>query len=331
MVHVYYDDAADLALIQDRTVALLDFGDRGRAHALSLRDSGVDVRIGLPAQAPERVAATDEGLRVLTPGDACAEADVIVMLTDGGGTHRQLYAQAVAPNLLPGKLLVFDRGWEVRYGLISPPPGVDVTLVAAQAPGELIRRQFVDGRGVPCLVAVGRDATGEAKDLAFSYAKALGAARAGILETTFDAAAEAALFGEQAVSYGGVVALVRKAFETLIAAGYAPELAYFECLHGLRDAVDAMAESGVAGMLATVPAVTAYGGETRGARVVGDAAQEGMRQILTDIQDGTFVREWSEEDAAGRSQLRKLQEAATAHPLEIIGAELRRTMPWVRP
>ena len=270
MAELFYDDDADLSVIQGRNVAVLGYGSQGHAHALSLRDSGVDVRVGLPEGSKSREKAEAEGLRVVTPFEACEEADLIMVLAPDP-VQRTLYAEAIAPNLVDGDALFFGHGLNIRYGLITPPAGVDVCMVAPKGPGHLVRRQFVDGRGVPVLVAVEQDATGNAWDLAKSYAKGIGGTRAGAIKTTFTEETETDLFGEQAVLCGGLSELIKSGFETLVDAGYQPEVAYFECLHELKLIVDLMYEGGISKMYWSVSETAEYGGYTRGPRIVTDA------------------------------------------------------------
>jgi ketol-acid reductoisomerase len=327
-VEVFYDDDADLALIQGRKVAVLGYGSQGHAHALSLRDSGVDVVIGLPEGSKSRPKAEEQGLRVLTPAEASAEADVIMLLAPDT-VQRSLYAEAVAPHLTEGKALFFAHGFNIRYGLITPPANVDVAMVAPKGPGHLVRRQYVDGKGVPCLVAVEQDATGNAFPLALAYAKAIGGTRAGAIRTTFKDETESDLFGEQAVLCGGVSALVQAGFEVLTEAGYAPEIAYFECLHELKLIVDLMYEGGIARMRYSVSDTAEYGDYSRGPRVVDARVKEEMRKILAEIQSGEFAREWIAEDDAGRPNFTKWRAESAAHPIEETGKKLRGMMSWV--
>jgi len=326
---IYYDDDADLALIRGRKVAVLGYGSQGHAHALSLRDSGVDVRIGLPATSQSRAAAEAEGLRVLTPYDACAEADLVMVLAPDTA-QRGLYAEAIEPNLTDGDALFFAHGFNIRFGYITPPQGVDVCMVAPKGPGHLVRRQYVDGRGVPCLVAVEQDATGSAEKLALSYAKGIGGTRAGALKTTFTEETETDLFGEQAVLCGGASALVQAGFETLVEAGYQPEVAYFECLHELKLIVDLMYEGGLSKMRWSISDTAEYGDYSRGPRIVNDATKQEMKRILGEIQDGSFAREWVAEDEAGRPQYDKYRQEGAAHPIEDVGARLRGLMSWIK-
>jgi ketol-acid reductoisomerase len=325
---VFYDDDADLSVIQGRKVAVIGYGSQGHAHALSLRDSGVDVRVGLPEGSKSRAKAQEQGLRVVTPAEAAAEADVIMVLAPDTA-QRKIYAQDIAPSLTEGKALFFGHGLNIRYGLIEPPSNVDVAMVAPKGPGHLVRRQFVDGKGVPCLVAVEQDASGNGLALALSYAKAIGGTRAGVIRTTFKEETETDLFGEQAVLCGGASALVQTGFEVLTEAGYAPEIAYFECLHELKLIVDLMYEGGIARMRYSVSDTAEYGDYTRGPRVVDERTKEEMRKILGEIQDGSFARELIAEDDAGRPNFTKYREQGAAHPIEKTGKQLRDMMSWV--
>jgi ketol-acid reductoisomerase len=329
-VNIYYDDDADLSIIQGRKVAVIGYGSQGHAHALSLRDSGVDVRIGLPAGSKSRQKAEDEGLRVLTPAEASAEADLIMILAPDT-KQRFIYSDDIAPNLKGGDAIFFGHGFNIRYDLIKAPADVDVAMVAPKGPGHLVRRQFVDGKGVPCLIAVEQDATGEAKALALSYAKGIGGSRAGVIETTFKEETETDLFGEQSVLCGGAAALVQTGFEVLTEAGYAPEIAYFECLHELKLIVDLMYEGGITGERYSISDTAEYGDLTRGPRVITPAVKDEMRKILGEIQDGTFAREWVAEDDAGRPNFTRLQKQGEDHSIEQVGAKLRGLMSWVAP
>ncbi|HZP16297.1 MAG TPA: ketol-acid reductoisomerase, partial [Nocardioides sp.] len=293
--NIYYDADADLSIIQGRKVAVIGYGSQGHAHALSLRDSGVDVRVGLPESSKSRQKAADEGLRVLTPAEASAEADLIMILAPDTA-QRHIYAEDIAPTLKSGDAVFFGHGFNIRYGLITPPSDVDVAMVAPKGPGHLVRRQFVDGKGVPCLIAVEQDASGNAKALALSYAAGIGGARAGVIETTFKEETETDLFGEQSVLCGGAAALVQTGFEVLTEAGYAPEIAYFECLHELKLIVDLMYEGGITGERYSISDTAEYGDLTRGPRIITAAVKEEMRKVLAEIQDGTFAKEWVAED-----------------------------------
>ena len=328
MAKMYYDDDADLSLVQDRNVAVLGYGSQGHAHALSLRDSGVDVRVGLPEGSRSRAKAEAEGLRVVAPGEACEEADLVMVLAPDPA-QRRLYAEAIEPNLVQGDALFFGHGLNIRFGLITAPPGVDVGMVAPKGPGHLVRRQFVDGKGVPVLVAVEQDATGSAWDLTLSYARGIGGTRAGALKTTFAEETETDLFGEQAVLCGGLSSLVQTGFETLVEAGYQPEVAYFECLHEMKLIVDLMYEGGLSKMRWSVSETAEYGDYTRGPRVIDERTREEMRAILGEVRDGTFAREWMTEYDAGLPNYRKYAEQGREHQIEQVGARLRSMMSWI--
>ncbi|WP_193374021.1 ketol-acid reductoisomerase [Nocardiopsis salina] len=326
---MYYDDAADLSLIQGKKVAVIGYGSQGHAHALSLRDSGVDVRIGLAEGSKSRPKAEEEGLRVLTPAEATAEADVIMILVPDH-LQRDLYANEIAPNLEPGNALFFGHGFSVRYGFVKAPEGVDVAMVAPKGPGHLVRRQYEAGRGVPCLVAVEEDASGQAWDLALSWAKGIGGARAGVIKTTFTEETETDLFGEQAVLCGGTEELVKAGFSTLVEAGYQPEVAYFECLHEVKLIVDLMYEGGLSKMNWSVSDNAEYGGYTRGPRIITEQTREEMRKILGEIQDGSYAKELMDEFDAGKPTFTKRREAEQNEQIEKVGAELRPLMSWLK-
>jgi ketol-acid reductoisomerase len=328
MADIFYDDQADLAVIQDRHVAVLGYGSQGHAHALSLRDSGVDVRVGLPEGSRSREAAASEGLPVTTPDQACEEADLIMVLAPDH-VQRALYAEAIAPSLVPGDALFFAHGLNIRYQLVTPPDGVDVCMVAPKGPGHLVRRQFTEGRGVPVLVAVERDASGSAWPLALAYAKAIGGTRAGALATTFAEETETDLFGEQVVLCGGVSELIKAGFDTLVEAGYQPEIAYFECLHEMKLIVDLMYEGGLSKMYWSVSDTAEFGGYTRGPRIIDGRSMEEMRRILGEIRDGSFARELVEEFDNGRPNFLKRREALHAEQIEQVGAKLRPLMSWL--
>ena len=328
MAEIYYDDDADLGLITARKVAVLGYGSQGHAHALSLRDSGVDVRVGLPEGSKSRAKAESEGLRVVTPGEAAAEADVIMVLAPDT-VQRKLYEADIAPNLQDGDALFFGHGLNIRFGLITPPAGVDVAMVAPKGPGHLVRRQFVDGRGVPCLVAVEQDASGGALALALSYAKGIGGTKAGVLKTTFTEETETDLFGEQAVLCGGASALVQAGFEVLTEAGYQPEVAYFECLHELKLIVDLMYEGGLGKMRWSISDTAEFGDYVTGPRIITPAVKEEMKKVLAEIQDGTFTKALIDDDDNGRPRMDAYRKQAADHPIEITGAKLRPMMAWI--
>ena len=328
MAELYYDDDADLSIIQGRNVAVLGYGSQGHAHALSLRDSGVDVRVGLPEGSKSRERADAEGLRVVTPFEACEEADLVMVLAPDP-VQRSLYAEAIAPNLVDGDALFFGHGLNIRYDLITPPAGVDVCMVAPKGPGHLVRRQFVDGRGVPVLVAVEQDATGGAWDLVKSYAKGIGGTRAGAIRTTFTEETETDLFGEQVVLCGGLSELIKSGFDTLVGAGYQPEIAYFECLHEVKLIVDLMYEGGISKMYWSVSETAEYGGYTRGPRIVTDATRAEMKKVLGEITDGSFASEWMAEYDAGLPNYKRYYQENTEHRVEQTGRKLRPLMSWI--
>jgi ketol-acid reductoisomerase len=327
-VEVFYDGDADLAIIAGRKVAVIGYGSQGHAHALSLRDSGVDVRVGLPDESKSRPKAADEGWAVMTPAQASAEADVIMILAPDT-KQRAIYAADIAPNLKSGDALLFGHGFNIRYDLIRPPSDVDVAMVAPKGPGHLVRRQFVDGKGVPCLIAVEQDPTGGAQALALSYAKAIGGTRAGVIKTTFTEETETDLFGEQTVLCGGITALVQAGFEVLTEAGYAPEVAYFECLHEVKLIVDLMYEGGISRMRYSISDTAEYGDLTRGPRIITPEVKDEMRRILSEIQDGRFAQEWVTEDDNGRPNFTKLRAEGEQHPIEQVGSRLRGLMSWI--
>jgi len=325
---VFYDDDADLSIIQGRKVAVIGYGSQGHAHSLSLRDSGVEVVVGLHEGSKSRPKAEEQGLRVMTPAEASAWADVIMVLAPDTA-QRRIYAESIAPNLSAGKALFFGHGLNIRFELIKPPADVDVAMVAPKGPGHLVRRQYVDGKGVPALVAVEQDASGNALALALSYAKAIGGTRAGVIRTTFKEETETDLFGEQAVLCGGASALVQTGFEVLTEAGYAPEIAYFECLHELKLIVDLMYEGGIQRMRYSISDTAEFGDYTRGPRVVNAQTKAEMKKILAEIQSGEFTRELIADDEAGGPALAKFREQGAAHPIEVTGKKLRDMMSWV--
>jgi len=329
VAEMLYDDDADLSVIQDRHVAVLGYGSQGHAHALSLRDSGVDVRVGLPEGSKSRAKAEAEGLRVVSPGQACEQADLIMVLAPDP-VQRHLYAEAIEPNLVDGDAIFFGHGFNIRFGYISPPAGVDVAMVAPKGPGHLVRREYVEGRGVPVLVAVEQDATGKAWPLATAYAKAIGGLRAGGIKTTFTEETETDLFGEQAVLCGGVTALVQAGYETLTEAGYQPEVAYFECLHELKLIVDLMYEGGIAKMRWSVSDTAEYGDYVSGPRLIDATVKARMQELLGDIVNGAFAKRFIADQDAGAPEFSRLRAAGEAHPIEETGRQLRGLMAWVK-
>jgi ketol-acid reductoisomerase len=328
MATIYYDHDADPSLISGRKVAIIGYGSQGHAHALNLRDSGVDVRVGLRDGSASRPKAEAEGLRALPPAEAAAEADVVMLLAPDT-SQQAIYEESVAGSLEPGDVLMFAHGFNIRYGLISPPQNVDVVMVAPKGPGHLVRRTYEGGGGVPGLLAVERDASGTAKALGLSYAWGIGATRAGVLETTFKEETETDLFGEQVVLCGGLTSLIKAGFETLVDAGYQPESAYFECLHEVKLIVDLIYEHGISGMRYSISTTAEYGDMTRGPRVVGSAAREEMKRILAEIQSGEFAREWVQENRDGLPNYHRLQQEGAQHQIEKVGAQLRSMMPFL--
>ena len=328
MAEMFYDSDADLSVIQGRNVAVIGYGSQGHAHALSLRDSGVDVRVGLREGSKSWAKAEAEGLRVVPVAQAAEEADLIMMLAPDQH-QRHIYAESIAPNLVPGDALFFAHGFNIRFGYIQPPAGVDVCMVAPKGPGHLVRREYTEGRGVPVIVAVEKDETGNAWPLALAYAKAIGGLRAGGIKTTFTEETETDLFGEQAVLCGGTSALVTAGFEVLTEAGYQPEVAYFECLHELKLIVDLMYEKGITGMRFSVSNTAEYGDLTRGKRIISDETRASMKKVLGEIQDGTFAREWIAENRAGQENFKRMREEQAGHQIEREGKQLRSMMDWI--
>lgn len=326
---LFYDKDADLSIIQGRKVAIIGFGSQGHAHALSLRDSGVDVRVGLAEGSKSREKAESQGLRVVTPAEAAAEADLIMILVPDH-IQRTVYADAIEPNLKEGDALFFAHGFNIRFGYIKPPSNVDVAMVAPKGPGHLVRREYSEGRGVPVLVAVEQDATGKAWDLALSYAKGIGGLRAGGIKTTFTEECETDLFGEQAVLCGGMSHLVQAGFETLVEAGYKPEVAYFECLHELKLLVDLMYEGGIAKMRWSISDTAEFGDYVSGPRVVDDHTKQNLKQILAEIQDGSFAQRFIDDQDNGGKEFKAFRAEHEKHQIEATGKELRGLMAWVK-
>ncbi len=327
---MFYDDDADLGLLDGKTVAIIGYGSQGHAHALNLNDSGVSVVVGLRDGSPSVEKAGDQGLEVLPIVEAASRGDVVMILAPDE-LHRQVWREDVADGIAPGNLLLFSHGFSVHYGEVDPPPGVDVALVAPKGPGHLVRRQFVEGSGVPGLVAVAQDATGNAKAIALAYAKGIGCTRGGVIETTFKDETETDLFGEQAVLCGGASELVQAGFETLVQAGYDPQMAYFECLHELKLIVDLMYEKGLAGMRYSISNTAEYGDYTRGKRVITDDTRANMKKILEEIQSGDFAREWIAENRAGQENFLRMRAEQAASQVESTGKELRSHMDWIKP
>lgn len=330
MTRPYYDADADLGRLVNRPIAIIGFGSQGHAHAHNLAESGLDVRVGLHAGSKSREKAERAGLRVRSVADAVREAQVVMLLTPDTG-QAALYCEAVQPWLAEGKTLMFAHGFNIRYAQITPPAGVDVSMVAPKAPGHRVREVFRDGGGVPALVAVHQDASGHALEDALAYAKGIGCTRAGVLGTTFSEETETDLFGEQAVLCGGVSALVKAGFETLVDAGYQPELAYFECMHELKLIVDLFYQGGLNYMRYSVSDTAEYGDYVAGPRLVDERTRAVMRELLADIQSGAFADRWIAENREGRPHFERMRRADVQHPIERVGRDLRRMMPFVRP
>jgi len=326
---VYTDAEASYDSIKDKTLAIIGFGSQGHAHALNLKDSGLKVVIGLYEGSKSIPVARDLGFEVLSTPEAVKKADVI-MIAVPDMKQKALYESEIAPNLAPGKTLVFIHGFTVHYGLINPPAGIDVIMVAPKGPGHTVRGQYLEGRGVPALIAIREGSSAAARNVALGWAKGIGGTRAGVIETSFREETETDLFGEQAVLCGGVSALVQAGFETLVKAGYQPEMAYFECLHELKLIVDLMVESGISGMRFSISETAEYGDYTRGPRVIGEPSRKAMEEILKEIQDGRFAKEWVAEAEAGYPNYKRFQQESEQHPIEQVGVKLRSLMPWVK-
>jgi ketol-acid reductoisomerase len=330
MATIYYDKDADLSIIQGKKVAIIGYGSQGHAHALNLKDSGVQVAVGLPETSRSRAKAEAAGVTVKSVADAARWADVIMILVPDT-TQPALYREQIAPHLSDGKTLMFAHGFNIRFGTIQPPAGVDVSMIAPKSPGHRVRELYVEGGGTPALLAVHQDATGHARALALSYAKALGVARAGVLETTFTEETETDLFGEQAVLCGGVSELIKAGFQTLVDAGYQPEIAYFECLHELKLIVDLIYRGGLNYMRYSVSDTAEHGDYTGGPRVITDATRAEMKKMLAEIQDGTYARNWIAENERGRPWFNAQRASEQAQQLEQVGIKLRSMMPFLNP
>jgi len=325
---IFYDKDADLSKLEGKTVAILGYGSQGHAHALNLKDSGVDVVVGLRPDSSSRAKAEAAGLEVLGVAEAASRGDLVMVLLPDE-KQAEVWEAEIADGIAAGNLLLFAHGFAIHFEQIVPPPGVDVGMVAPKGPGHLVRRQYEEGTGVPCLMAVHQDAGGDAHDLVLAYAAGIGGGRAAIIETTFKDECETDLFGEQAVLCGGASELVRAGFETLVEAGYDPRLAYFECLHELKLIADLMYEKGIQGMRYSISNTAEYGDMTRGKRVIGEESRAAMKQILGEIQSGEFAKEWIAENRAGGENLSRMREEGAAHEVEEVGKDLREMMPWI--
>ncbi len=325
---IFYDADADLSVLEGKTVAVLGYGSQGHAHALNLKESGVDVVVGLRPDSSSRADAEAAGLEVLDVADAASRGDIVMVLIPDE-KQAEVWRDEISDGISEGDLLMFAHGFSINFDQIEPPPGVDVGMVAPKGPGHLVRRQYEEGRGVPALMAIHADETGTARDKVLAYASGIGGGRAGVIETTFKDEAETDLFGEQAVLCGGATELVRAGFETLVEAGYDPRLAYFECLHELKLIVDLMYEQGIGGMRYSISTTAEYGDLTRGPRIITDQTKAEMRKILDEIQSGQFAEEWVAESEAGRDNYKRLQQEGKDHPIELVGGRLRNMMPWI--
>ena len=325
---VYYDKDANVGALRERRVAVIGYGSQGFAQSNNLKDSGIDVTVGLKADSPSRAKAEGAGLKVLPVARAAAEADIVMMLVPDEQAA-DVYAREVAESMTPGKYLSFSHGFSIHYGFIKPPADVNVFMVAPKGPGHLVRSEYVRGAGVPCLLAVNQDPSGDTRDLGLAYAAAVGGGRAGVIETSFREETETDLFGEQAVLCGGLTALIKAGFETLTEAGYAPEMAYFECLHEMKLIVDLLYEGGISEMRYSISNTAQYGDMTRGPVVVNDETKRRMRALLAEIQSGAFAREWMRENRNGKERFRRLERQTEDHPIEQVGRNLREMMPWL--
>jgi ketol-acid reductoisomerase len=325
---MFYDDDADLNLLDGKTVAIIGYGSQGHAHALNLKESGVNVVVGLRPGSASVAKAEANGLRVVDPATAAAEGDLVMILAPDE-LHAQVWESGVGEGIEPGNLVLFGHGFSIHYGTVTPPPDVDVALVAPKGPGHLVRRQYTEGSGVPALIAIAQDATGNAQQLALAYAKGIGGTRGGVFETSFREETETDLFGEQAVLCGGTAELVQAGFETLVEAGYDPQMAYFECLHELKLIVDLMYEKGLAGMRYSISNTAEYGDYTRGKRVITDETRQAMKQVLAEIQSGEFAREWIAENNAGQENFKRMRDEQAHTQVEAVGKDLRSQMSWI--
>ncbi len=328
VARIYYDQDADLKLLEGKTIAVLGYGSQGHAQAQNLRDSGLKVIIGLHEGSRSREKARADGFEVVSPAEAAARADIVQVLVPDE-VQPGLYREAVAPHMTPGKALMFSHGFNIHYGQIVPPPEVDVFMVAPKGPGHIVRRMYLEGKGVPCLVAVHQDASGRAKDLALAYAKGIGGTRAGVFETTFREETETDLFGEQCVLCGGVSELIKAGFDTLVEAGYAPEIAYFECLHELKLIVDLIYEGGLSWMRYSVSNTAEYGDYMVGKRIINEQVRREMKKVLEEIQSGQFAKQWILENQANRPMFNAMRRKEAEHLIEKVGRELRKMMSWL--
>ncbi|MGI8712036.1 MAG: ketol-acid reductoisomerase [Solirubrobacteraceae bacterium] len=325
---MFYDDDANLHKLDGKTVAIIGYGSQGHAHALNLSDSGVDVVVGLRSSSLSVEKAKAHGLKVMEPADAASEGEIVMLLAPDE-LHGQIWDDGLKDGIAPGNMLLFGHGFSIHYEQIVPPPDVDVALVAPKGPGHLVRRQYQEGSGVPCLVAVQQDASGDALGLALAYAKGIGGTRGGVIETTFKDETETDLFGEQAVLCGGLTELIRAGYETLTDAGYDHRLAYFEVLHEVKLIVDLMYEKGISGMRYSISNTAEYGDMTRGTRIIGDETRAAMKQVLKEIQNGDFAREWIAENRAGQENFKRMRSEQAGHQVEVVGKELRAQMDWI--
>ncbi|MQL51290.1 ketol-acid reductoisomerase [Desulfofundulus thermobenzoicus] len=329
MVKIYYDQDADLSELQGKTIAVLGYGSQGHAQAQNLKDSGLNVIIGLPETSHSREKAREDGFAVYAPAEAAARADIIQVLVPDE-IQARLYKEDIAPHMTAGKALMFSHGFNIHYGQITPPGDVDVFMVAPKGPGHIVRRMYVEGKGVPCLVAVHQNASGRAREMALAYAKGIGGTRAGVFETTFREETETDLFGEQAVLCGGVSELIKAGFDTLVEAGYAPEMAYFECLHEMKLIVDLINEGGLSLMRYSISNTAEYGDYMVGKRIINEETRREMKKVLQEIQNGQFARQWILENQANRPMFNAMRRQEAEHPMEKVGAQLRQMMPWLK-